>query len=82
MTVCGISQEYTFITLGVKFPHIFPVTKYIIFTSKSFKILHCGFLTSPEFMGSLVCFRPKVDLIDDMTDSVYSFSLKVLSKIF
>jgi hypothetical protein len=81
-TVCGISQEYTFITLGVEFPQIFPVTKYITFTSKSFKILHCGFLTSPDFIGSLVCFRPKVDPVDDMTGSVYNFSPEVLSKIF
>jgi hypothetical protein len=33
-------------------------------------------------MGSLVCFRPEVDPVDDMTGSVYSFSLEVLSKIF
>jgi hypothetical protein len=58
MTVCEISQEYTFITLGIKFPKILPVTKDIAFTSKSSEVLYCGLLTSPNLIGSLVCFKP------------------------
>jgi hypothetical protein len=80
-TVCGISQEYTFITLGIKFSQILLVTKYITFNSKSFEVLYRGFFTSPNFLGSLVCLRPQVDPVDDMTGNVYNFSLEVLSKI-
>jgi len=81
MTVCGTSQEYTFITLGIKLPQILHVTKYIRFTSKSSKVLYRGLFTSPNLIGSLVCLRPQVDPVDDMTCSVYNFPPEVLSKI-
>jgi hypothetical protein len=80
-TVCGVSQKYTFITLGIKLPKILPVTKIIVFTSKSFEILYSGFLTSPNFIGSLVCFRPQVYSVDNVACSVNCFSLEMLTKI-
>jgi hypothetical protein len=80
-TVCGVSQEYTFITLGIKLPKILPVMKDRAFTSKSFEVLYSGFLTSPNFIGSLVCFRPQVYFVDNVACSVNYFSPEVLSKI-
>jgi hypothetical protein len=58
MTICGIPQECAFITFGIKFPKIFPVTKDVAFTSKSSEVLNRGLFTSPNLIGSLVCFRP------------------------
>jgi hypothetical protein len=77
----GISQKYAFIALRIKFPKILPVTKDIAFTSKGSEILYRGLFTSPNFIGSFACFRPQIDSIDNMTRSVYSFSLEMLSKI-
>jgi hypothetical protein len=68
-------------TLGIKLPKILPVTKDITFTSKSFEILYSGFLTSPNFIGSLVGFRPQVYSVDNVSCSINCFSPKMLSKI-
>jgi hypothetical protein len=57
-------------TLGIKLPKILPVTKDITFTSKSFEILYSGFLTSPNFIGSLVGFRPQVYSVDNVSCSI------------
>jgi hypothetical protein len=73
-TVCGVSQEYTFITLGIKLPKILPVTKDIAFTSKSFETLYSGFLTSPNFIGSLVCFMPQVYSVDNVSCNINCLS--------
>jgi hypothetical protein len=52
MTVGGVPQEYTFITFGIKFTQILPISKNIAFTFKSFEILNCGLLSSPNLIGS------------------------------
>jgi hypothetical protein len=78
-TVGGASQEYSFITFGIKFSQIISVSKNITFTSKDLEVLNCGFLSSPYLIRSLVGFWPQIDSIDDVASSVDSFSPKVLS---
>jgi hypothetical protein len=72
---------HPFIALRIKYPKILHVTKDIAFTSKGSEIFYRGLFTSPNFIGSLACFRPQIDSVDNMTRSVYSFSPEVLSKI-
>jgi hypothetical protein len=78
-TVGGVSQEYSFITFGIKFSQIFSISKNVAFTSKDPEVFDCGFLSSPYLIRSLVGFLPQVDYIDDVASSVDSFPPKVLS---
>jgi len=78
MTVGGVSQEYSFITFGIKFSQIFSVSKDVALTSKNPEILDCGPLSSPYLIRSLVGFWPQVDSIDNVTGSVDSFSPKLM----
>jgi hypothetical protein len=73
MTVGGVSQEYSFITFGIKFSLIFSASKNVALTSKVLEILDCGLLSSPYLIRSLVGFWPLVDSIDDVTSNVDSF---------
>jgi hypothetical protein len=82
MTVGGVPQEYTFITFGIKFTQIFPISKNIAFTSKSFEVLNYGLLSSPNLIGSFVGFKTQVDSIDDVASSIDNFFPKMLSMIF
>jgi len=78
-TVSGVPQKYHFITFGIKFSQILPVSKNIIFTSKNMEVLDCGLISSRNLIGGLVGFLPQVDSIDDVASNVDSFSPKVLS---
>jgi hypothetical protein len=79
MIVGGVAQDYPFITFGIKFSQILPVSKNITFNSKDPEVLDCGLLSSSNLIGSLVGFWPQVDSIDDVACSVDGFSPKVLS---
>jgi hypothetical protein len=58
------------------------MTKNITSTSKSSEVLNCGLLTTPNFIRSLVYFRPHVDSVANMAGSVDSFTSKMFSQIF